>query len=112
MRRSRARSGSELRKMALGEYPFRCEECGYRSSIKVWHLQAFKYAACPRCMSFRVILAPTGAHHLGLFRMLLLQAGAQLYRCCACNRRFVSFKHPLKSEEAPERLPSSRAASA
>jgi len=97
LRRSRRRSFSEFRRMALGDYPFRCIDCGHRSWINVLLLSKFKYAKCPGCMSLKVVRWPSKAMRLTLYKELLIAVGGHLYRCSVCHRTFVTFLKPLEN---------------
>jgi DNA-directed RNA polymerase subunit RPC12/RpoP len=96
LRRSRRRSLSEFRRMAFGDYPFRCVDCGHRSWINVLLLSKLKYAKCPRCMSLKVTRCTSKSLHLSFTNELRLSAGARLYRCTLCHHPFASFLRPFE----------------
>jgi DNA-directed RNA polymerase subunit RPC12/RpoP len=97
--------------MALGDYPFRCMDCGHRSWINVLLLSKLKYAKCPRCMSLKVVRWPSNTVRLNFRQELLLSAGAQLYRCSICHKAFATFLKPLEGAESEGFLDSTRTSS-
>lgn len=111
LRRSRRRSLSELRRMAFGDYPFRCIDCGHRSWINVLLLSKLKYAKCPRCMSLKVVRWPSKTMRLSFTQELLLSMGAQLYRCSVCHRAFATFLKPLEHAASQGFMDSTRSSS-
>jgi transposase-like protein len=98
LRRSRRQSNSELLKMALGTYPFRCLDCNSRFSVNVLLLSRLAYAKCRKCLSMELTNWPRKGYHVSLAKKLMLTFGARRYRCAACRYNFVSFR-PLAARQ-------------
>ncbi|SRR5579875_2550153 len=92
LRRSRWQSKSEMLKMAIGTYPFRCMDCNGRFFVNVLLLSRLAYAKCPKCLGWELTNWPRRAYHIGLAKKLALTFGARRYRCLNCRYNFVSFR--------------------
>ncbi len=47
---------------------------------------------CPRCVRLEVTPGPLERMRLGLWKKVLVTAGARAYRCNFCGYKFLSFK--------------------
>jgi len=95
LRRSRRANASELTKMLMGVYPFRCNSCGDRFWASIWLFSAWKWAKCPRCLNFNLTDWPNRHYHITLWMQILTSMGAHKHRCNRCRTKFVSFRPRL-----------------
>ncbi len=91
-RRSRKRSFSDLLKMAIGLYPFRCLDCTRRIWVNVWFFSKLAYAKCPKCLGLQLTTWDLKHYRLTFWRNLCLTFGAHPYRCEGCRCNFLSFR--------------------
>jgi hypothetical protein len=103
LRRSRRQSKSELLKMAIGTYPFRCLDCSGRFSVNVLLLSRLAFAKCPKCLGLELTNWAHRGYHISLPQKVMLTFGARPYRCAACRYHFVSFR-PLAPRDADEEV--------
>jgi DNA-directed RNA polymerase subunit RPC12/RpoP len=103
LRRSRRQSKSELLKMAIGTYPFRCLDCSARFSVNVLLLSRLAFAKCPKCLGPDLTTWPRKGYHVSLPKKLMLTFGARPYRCAACRYNFASFR-PVAPRTSPEEI--------
>lgn len=92
VRRSKRQSLSEVPRMALGIYPFRCMTCSARFHASVWLLSRLPYAKCPKCFGRELTIWPAKLFAPGLWNRVATMLGAQRYRCPSCRKHFVSFR--------------------
>lgn len=92
LRRSRRQSKSELLKMAIGAYPFRCLDCNGRFPVNVLLLSRLAYAKCPKCLGQQLTTWHMKRYHVSVIKKLMLTFGARRYRCAKCRYNFVSFR--------------------
>jgi DNA-directed RNA polymerase subunit RPC12/RpoP len=100
VRRSRRVNRSELTKMLMGIYPFRCLECNERFWSSVWLLSVWKWAKCPHCLN--VELTDWPKRHVRVmtgWEKIRMAFGAHKHRCSKCRYNFVSFLPRLSEEE-------------
>jgi len=92
VRRSRRVNASEMAKMTMGVYPFRCNSCGERFWGSVWLFAVWKWAKCPLCLNLNLTDWPKRRYHLNWWTQILTGLGAQKHRCPRCRHNFVSFR--------------------
>lgn len=83
--------------MLLGEYPFRCMQCGGRFWASIWMRSQLFAAKCPKCLRTDLLPWPEKYFRPTLWRRLQYTLGAHRYRCEACRHNFVSFRPRLTS---------------
>jgi DNA-directed RNA polymerase subunit RPC12/RpoP len=98
LRRSKRQSFSELARMFLGMYPFRCVDCGARVWISVWLFSSLGLAKCPKCLRTDLLEWPEKYFRPTFWNRGLVTLGAHPYRCLACRYNFLSFR-PRKGIE-------------
>jgi hypothetical protein len=77
--------------MALGIYPFRCNECGDRFWANVWLFNSWRWAKCPRCLNLKLSNWPKRHHRVTAWAQILSVFGAKKHRCSRCRTNFISF---------------------
>jgi DNA-directed RNA polymerase subunit RPC12/RpoP len=92
IRLSRQKNLTELSRMALGTYPFRCSLCNHRFWANIWRWSVWRYAKCPRCLSLDLTTWVHKVQHLSYWKKLMLTLGATRHRCARCRCNFVSFR--------------------
>jgi predicted nucleic-acid-binding Zn-ribbon protein len=95
VRRSRRANTSEMTKMMMGVYPFRCNACAERFWASVWLFDVWKWAKCPRCLNLNLTDWPKRHYHMNLWTQILTALGAHKHRCSRCRNKFVSFRPRL-----------------
>jgi DNA-directed RNA polymerase subunit RPC12/RpoP len=101
VRRSRRQGFSEIPKMLLGIYPFRCLGCGDRFFGNVWLLATRGYANCPKCLRLSVLPWAKRESHLSGGDKLRQAFGAHTYRCVPCRYTFLSFRKGIAPSGYP-----------
>ena len=91
VRRSRRQDISEIPKMLLGVYPFRCLGCGERFLGNVWRLSRKGFAKCPKCLRLSVLPWERKETGISALDQIKMRLGAHTYRCLICRHTFVSF---------------------
>lgn len=92
VRRSHSKSSQDFFRMALGQYPLRCEDCQHRFWVDILLLSQARFARCPQCLSFKLTSWDPKQYRIPRWRKLLLRLGARRYRCNVCRVNFVSFR--------------------
>jgi DNA-directed RNA polymerase subunit RPC12/RpoP len=95
VRRSKRQSFSELVRMYLGIYPFRCMDCTARFWVSVWLVSKLPFAKCPKCLNVQLTVWPEKYFAPNVWRNLAILLGARRYRCMPCRHNFVSFRPRL-----------------
>jgi DNA-directed RNA polymerase subunit RPC12/RpoP len=95
VRRSRRANISQLFRMMLGVYPFRCMACGDRFSANVWLVSSWRYAKCPRCLNLNLTDWPKRHYHVTTWGQIMSALGAKKQRCNRCRTNFMSFRPRL-----------------
>ncbi len=81
--------------MAVGVYPFRCLDCGWRFWVSVWLFSSLGVAKCPKCLRTDLLVWQDKYIRFNPWRRLLSTFGSHPYRCATCRYNFLSFR-PLK----------------
>ncbi len=87
----------------LGVYSLRCRDCGDYFTRNVWLLPSFWCAKCPRCYRFDLGAWDERYYYPPESKRLLLNLGANAYRCESCRYNFVSFLPRKLSPDSPRR---------
>jgi len=80
VRRSRRVNSSEMVRMMLGVYPFRCTTCGDRFWANVWLFNSWRWAKCPRCLNLNLTDWPKRHYHVTTWAQILSTLGAKKHR--------------------------------
>ncbi len=105
IRKSRWQEISELPKMLIGVYAFRCLACGERFFGNILSNKS-GYATCPKCLRYDIQPASKTSSRLTLADKIRVGLNAQVYRCMACRVTFSSFRDPKPGEtESPQLKP-------
>ena len=75
IRLSRQKNLTELSRMALGTYPFRCSLCNHRFWANIWRWSVWRYAKGPRCLSLDLTTWVHKVQHLELLEEIDADAG-------------------------------------
>jgi DNA-directed RNA polymerase subunit RPC12/RpoP len=104
VRRSRRANAREVLRMMVGDYPFRCSECGERFWANVWLFNSWRWAKCPRCLNLNLTDWPKRHYRHNSWAQFLATMGAHKHRCSRCRHNFVSFRPRLPAQpvEDPE----------
>jgi DNA-directed RNA polymerase subunit RPC12/RpoP len=105
VRRSRRANTSEMVRMMLGIYPFRCINCGDRFWGNVWLFSSWRWARCPRCLTLNLTDWPKRHYHIGTWVQILSKLGAKKHRCGHCRNNFLSFRPRLPAYQGTEAEP-------
>lgn len=100
-RRSRRKSVSDLLRMAVGRYPFRCLDCNRRVWVSIWMFSKLAYAKCPKCLNLELTEWDHKRYHHTFWWKLRATFGAHRYRCARCRYNFLSFR-PSVAPLAPQ----------
>ena len=92
LRYSHLRTPGERLASLVGVRPVRCRGCRARFSWRLWKFSDLRYARCPKCLRMDLGIWPESHYRLPTFRSILLQLGANPYRCEYCRYNFVSFR--------------------
>ena len=76
----------------LGIRPLRCRACYCRFIERTWRFSSVRFARCPRCWRQDLSRWSTEDYHVPFFRGLMLNLGANPYRCEYCRTNFISFR--------------------
>ena len=102
VRRSRRANASEMVRMMLGVYPFRCTSCGNRFWANVWLFNSLRWAKCPRCLNLNLTDWPKRHYHVTTWAQILSTFGAKKHRCSRCRNNFMSFLPRLPAYQGTE----------
>lgn len=102
VRRSRRVNSSEMVRMMLGVYPFRCTTCGDRFWANVWLFNSWRWAKCPRCLNLNLTDWPKRHYHVTTWAQILSTLGAKKHRCSRCRNNFMSFRPRLPEYQGTE----------
>ncbi len=95
VRRSRRANATEMFRMMLGVYPFRCTACGARFWSNVWLFNSWRWAKCPRCLNLNLSDWPERHYRVTAWTQFLTVIGGKKHRCSPCRCNFVSFRPRL-----------------
>jgi len=92
LRISRTRTPKERLALLIGIQPVRCRDCRTRFTFHNWQVSTWCYAKCPRC--YQMDLSTWTLHHYRVpgWKTLLINLGANPYRCEYCRHNFVSLR--------------------
>lgn len=102
VRRSRRANSTEITRMMLGIYPFRCNNCNDRFWANVWLFNSLRWAKCPLCLNRNLTDWPKRHYHVTTWAQLLSMLGAKKHRCSRCRNNFMSFKSRLPQYEGTQ----------
>ncbi len=102
VRRSRRANTSEMIRMLLGVYPFRCTDCGNRFWASVWLFNSWRWAKCPRCLNLNLTDWPKRHYHVTTWDQIISTLGAKKHRCSRCRNNFMSFLPRLPAYQGNE----------
>ena len=99
VRRSRRANWSDMVRMMIGIYPFRCTTCAYRFWANVWLFSSWRWAKCPRCLNLNLTDWPKRHYRSSTWAQILTTFGGQKHRCSRCRHNFISFHSRLPEHQ-------------